>query len=167
MIVSVALFSVVMLVATSAYLVMIKEDRRARATNDLVTSMSFAVDTMSRGLRTGTGYECGGNPPPGANCSAGLSSITFTNDQGNPVTYALTGTEVGQCTGASCTVTAFTDPRIIITNLKFFVRGVGTGDHVQPNVLFTMTGTMTPDPTTGPITFTIQSMASQRIIEVP
>ncbi len=75
---------------------------------------------------------------------------------------------IGQCTGALCTdatAVALTDPRITIATLCFYVRGVGATDNVQPQVTFTLSGTMTTDAgeTTG---FSIQTGATQRVIEL-
>ncbi|HEV7121368.1 MAG TPA: prepilin-type N-terminal cleavage/methylation domain-containing protein [Candidatus Paceibacterota bacterium] len=171
MIVSVGLFAIVMLVSTGAYLSLISLDRKARATNDLVTNLSFSIDTMERTLRTGSNFQCAG----GTNCGgSGGTSLTFTNDQGQTVTYRYDATHhaIGQCVNALCNDTTnltLTDPRINITNMQFYVRGVGTtgaDQLVQPWATFTVTGTLTPDSLTGPITFTIQSTASQRAIEL-
>lgn len=167
MIVSVGLFAIVMLVAMGAYLSLINLDRKARATNDLVTNLTFAVDTMERSLRTGSSYQCNG----GTNCwPSGASKLSFVDDQGRTVTYLVkTDNTIGECIGGSCTASnakSLTDPRITIQSLMFYVRGVGTGDTLQPRVTFLMKGTLTPDAITGPITFTIQSTASQRAIEL-
>lgn len=171
MIVSVGLFAAVMLVSTGAYLSLIGLDRKARATNDLVTNLSFGIDAMERSMRSGNTFQCGGDS--GGNCQQGSSVLVFVNDQGQTVTYRLDSTHhaIGQCfTGSgSCndsTNQILTDPRITVSNLKFYVRGVGSGDNTQPWVLFTVTGTLTPDAATGPVTFTIQSTASQRSIEL-
>lgn len=172
MIVSVGLFAAVMLVATGAYLSLISLDRKARATNDLVTNLNFAIDTMEREVRAGNSFACGsGSGTP--NCGGtGGTSFTFVNDQGQTVTYRLDSTHhsIGQCIGAGActdgTDQALTDPRISVSNLNFYVSGVGTGDGLQPFVVFNVTGTLTPDSVTGPITFTIQSSASQRALEL-
>lgn len=167
MIVSVGLFTIVMVVATGAYLSLIALDRKARATNDLVTNLTFAIDAMERSIRTGGNYQCGG----GTNCwPSGGSTFSFTNDQGQLVTYLVkSDNTVGQCIGGGCTPSnakALTDPRVAISSLMFYVKGVGSGDDLQPRATFVMKGTLTPDAATGPITFTIQSSASQRAIEL-
>ncbi|MDB5237435.1 MAG: putative Type pilus pilin [Parcubacteria group bacterium] len=172
MIVSVGLFAMVMLIATGAYLSLISLDRKARATNDLVTNLNFTIDTMERSLRSGSNYQSGGIGG-GNSGPEGASGIAFVNDQGQTVTYTYNpySHSMGQCvgTGSTCSgssVQQLTDPRVAITNMKFYVRGVGSGDTLQPWVTFTVTGTLTPDSTSAPITFTIQSTAAQRAIEL-
>ncbi len=169
LIVSIGLFTVVLTIAASAYLSLISLNRKARATNDLVSNLSYVVEAMSRSIRTGSSYQCGGLG--GTNCpSNGNSTFAFTNDQGQSVTYLLKpGGVVGQCIGGSCTPSSadpLTDSRITVTQLQFFVQGVGTGDQTQPRVLFTVSGTIKPDTQTATTTFSIESSATERLIEL-
>jgi len=175
LIVSIALFTVVAVIAMSAYISLISLDRRARATNDLVSNLSFVVDSMARSIRTGTGYECGGFGH-GPNCTGGSSVFSFTDENGQPVTYILQTSPyktIGECVGSSsCTnssATPLTDAGITVTNLKFYEDGVGTTGtekSIQPHVIFTLTGSIKPDANTAPITFTIEEMATERRIEI-
>jgi type II secretory pathway pseudopilin PulG len=182
MIVSVGIFSIVMLVASGAYVKLVALDRQARATNDLVTNLSFATESMSRSIRTGTGYACtdpsdltkDGN---GNSTSGQCHQISFTdNNTGQPVSVTYrrnsTGT-LGQCIGiasGSCndsTAVVLTDSRVVIAagGLDFYVRGVGANDGAQPWVTFTLTGTMPNGNTGNTLSFTIQSSATQRKTE--
>lgn len=163
LIVSIGLFSLVMLVVTSSYLSLLSMDRRARATNELVSNLSFAVESMMRNVRTGTNYSCGSG-------NGTCSQLSFRDSQNQTFTYLLRsdGT-IGQCTGvggcSQTTATQITDPRITITNLTFYVRGVGTGDATQPQVTVSIRGTMPTDQ--GRTTdFTIQTGATQRLIDI-
>ncbi len=179
MIVSVGIFSIVMLVASGAYVKLVALDRQARATNDLVTNLSFATESMSRSIRTGTGYACtdasavkdaNGNSTDGS-----CHQISFMdNNIGQPVTYRRNSTgTLGQCVGiasGSCndsTAVVLTDSRVAIAagGLDFYVRGVGANDGVQPWVTFTLTGTMPNGNTGNTLSFTIQSSATQRKTE--
>lgn len=167
MIVSVGIFSIVMLIAIGAYLVIINADRRARTTNDLATSLTFAVDNINRSIRTGSAYQCAG----GTNCwPAGGSSLALTDDLGQTVTYLLkTDNTIGKCSTLPCTTSnaiSITDPRITIQSLVFYVAGVGTSDTLQPRVTFVIQGSVRPDATSTPTTFSIQSTAVQRTIDL-
>lgn len=162
-IVSVGLFSVVMLVATSAYLSIITLDKEGRATNELVANLHFTIESMVRNVRTGVSYTCAGAG------NGTCSQLSFTDASGQPTTYLLKsdGT-LGQCVTGSCTsVTAvsLTDSRITITNLLFNVRGVGSGDSVQPQVLMSIQGTM-PSSSNRSVNFTLQTTAAQRFLEL-
>jgi prepilin-type N-terminal cleavage/methylation domain-containing protein len=171
MIVSVGLFSVVMLISTGAYLSLISLDRKARATNDLVTNLNFVIDTMERSLRSGSNFQCGG--VGGTNCSGGSTSFTYVNDVGQTVTYSYDSEHSAIAQSINGGVSQqLTDPRVKIQALQFYVRGVGTtpdgqnDDITQPWVLFTTTGSITPDSKSAPIVFTIQSTAAARAIDL-
>lgn len=179
MTVAVGLFSLVMLLATGAFLKFISLDKRARSTSEVANNLTFAVDSMARSIRTGQNYRCGGEGQ-GPNCwSTQTSRSTFSvlDDDGRTVTYLLkTDGSIGRCTtttGASCTsanATSLTDPRITIQGLSFYVRGVGTTTaaekFVQPHVLFTIHGYMRPEADGPTLDFTIETMATQRLIEL-
>lgn len=180
MMVSIALFSIVMLLTTAAFLKLISLDRVARGTNDVVNNLSFAIDSMERSIRTGKNYQCGG--AGGSNCwtpQAPGSVLQFTDENGRTVTYLRkTDGSIGRCAFAAGVTTActgsnavsLTDPRITIQTLSFYVQGVGTSaspnDIMQPQVLFSLSGYMRPDPNVSPVEFTIQSQATQRLIDL-
>lgn len=158
LIVSLGIFSFVMLAVTGAYLTLIDVDRRTRASNQLSSSLAFAVESMARSIRTGSDYEGGGN------------TIAFMDSQGQRVSFILRSDKtIGQCIGGGSCLSAnavpLTGSGITIETLQFFVRGVGVGDRQQPNVTFVIAGSMVADG--GEETeFTIQSGATQRIIEL-
>lgn len=170
LIVSVGLLSVVIVIAMSAFLSLISLDRKARATNDLMTNLSFAVEAMSRSIRTGTNYDCGGYGSI-ANCPSGSNYFSFIDDNSQSVAFLLKsdGT-IGTCVNAGvCTsgnANTITDPRITVTNLTFYTQGAGTGDGLQPRVIFTVSGTITPDTKSAPVSFTIEGGATQRLIDL-
>ena len=170
MLVSIGLFSLVMLLATGAFLKFMALDRIARYTNDVTNNLSFAVDSMSRSMRTGIAYDCGPVdatkncwPTPG-------NQFSFQDDQGRLVTYLVkTDGSIGRCVTSGCTGTnavSLTDKRITIQSLNFYVRGVGTGDGRQPQVLISIQGLMQPDPNNPAIHFSIQTTALQRFLEL-
>lgn len=68
-IVSLALFAVVAVVAVGAFLKIIDANRRSEAIETAVNDTSFALESISRDLRVGSDYEClvvgsPQNPPP-------------------------------------------------------------------------------------------------------
>lgn len=175
MIVSIGLFALVMLVATAAYFNLIALDRRARATNQIVNNLSFAVDSMVRGIRTGTGFQCLNGAPDayGNSTSGGCTQFTYTDTNlplgNNIVTYYLSGHQILRTQGAVSSVvggTALTDPSITVTTFTFYVRGAGSGNDVQPQVLFTVKGTMPADSAGGVATFVVEEDATQRLIDL-
>ena len=169
MIVSVGIFSVVMLIATGAYLTLIDLDRRARAGNDVVNNLSFAIDSMARTIRTGKDYACGAG---GGDCfGTGDSRFSFTDEQGRTVTYLLADGTIARCTSSPClaaNAVPLTDPRVVIDSLTFYVRGTIPGDAIQPHVIFSAHGSVEVKEagTAVPLAFTIETAATQRRIDL-
>lgn len=160
LIVAVGIFSMVMLIVTGVYLSLISYDRQARAINQLVANLSFALESMGRNIRTGTDYPttCGVVP---------CSSFAFETSNGESVSYALSG---GRLT---VTVDGFTSPitdeAITITNVRFYVRGAGTtgaNEVVQPRVTILVNGTM-PTDAGKDVDFVLQTTATQRLLDIP
>jgi len=165
LIVSVAIFSIIMLLATSAYLSLINYSRYARAESILMTNLAYAVDEMSRSIRTGTLYQCNG----GGDCSGG-TSFTFRDDTNTTITYVKDGGALIRCVNHSVgcsasTGTAVTDPAITLSSLLFYVRGTGAGDSNQPTVLMTLKGQAAVQQS-APVSFSFQTSATERLIDL-
>jgi prepilin-type N-terminal cleavage/methylation domain-containing protein len=58
MIVSVGLFSIVMLIAISAILSIIGNNKKVQAINNVVNNLNFAIESMVRDMKTGYLYKC-------------------------------------------------------------------------------------------------------------
>lgn len=169
LIVSVAIFSLIMLFVTGAYLSLIAATHRASATSSVMTNVSTAVDSMARAIRTGTNYSCGGAgdcaPPSGG------SQFSFIDDQGRTVTYLLANGSLARCVNIACTpssATPITDPAVSISTLAFYVRGTATyasGDTTQPNVIMVVKGSAVVQKS-APVTFSIETSATQRIPDI-
>lgn len=160
LIVAIGIFSMVMLIVMGVYLALISYDRQARATNQLASDFSFALDTMVRNIRTGTGYPASCN-------NTSCTSFAFTDSAGRAVTYALSGGQVMVTTGGVSV--PLTDPAITITRLNFYVRGVGTTGaeaEKQPTAQIIVAGSMDTD-SGKEVDFTIEAFATQRLLELP
>jgi prepilin-type N-terminal cleavage/methylation domain-containing protein len=154
LIVSVAIFSIVMLVAGAAFLSLINLDRQARATNDVVTNLSYVVESMERSIRTGTVYSGGG------------SNFSFTDAEGRTVQYRLSNAQIQQQINTGGWI-PLTDPRVRVESLAFYVRGADPNDTYQPGVLFTLKGSVRPDAKSAPVEFLVESGAAQRLLDLP
>ncbi len=157
MLVSVAIFSVVMVMALGALLSLSTADRKAQALKSAIDNLNFGLDSMSRSIRTGYGYHCGSFA--GQDCSSGSNTFFFTSSS-NVVTAYQLSTDPAICnqTGAvgciakwTATTNAWlpiTSPDVIIKDLSawgsylFYVTGStqGTADNRQPLVIVTLSG---------------------------
>lgn len=167
LIVAVGLFALVMLLASGAYLVMIGLNRQAQGIATGVDNLAFALETMTRNIRTGSAYNCDyvGDCFPG-------SKFTFTPaDGGASITYALgsqtgsAGLPVGDITVNGAVLT---DPSVDIRSLTFYTVGTknakspGGDDFIQPRVTMIVTGWVLVGPGKPPQSFTIETGATMR-----
>ena len=165
MLVSIALFSFVMLATTSVLLSVVDANRKAQGLKSSIDNLSLALDSMSRNLRTGSGY------PSGDNSSSCLTRITFLDQYGKTVTYSHEGTSinVSKSSGLSGPLTA---PEITVNNLCFYVDGTQVNDKIQPRILITARGEVSRTTAQGAknrtrSNFDIQTFVSQRLMDVP
>lgn len=72
MIVSLGVFSIVVTTAVGALLMLISTNQQLQAEQSVMTNLSFALDTMTREIRTGLNYYCAD--------SSGGDNLVFAND---------------------------------------------------------------------------------------
>jgi len=89
MMVSLAVFSVVVTISVGALLVLIASNEQLQAEQGVMTNLSFALDSMTREMRTGTHYFCAGQP----NYSAGGPEAIFDVSD----SQEALGTSVNDC----------------------------------------------------------------------
>lgn len=161
LIVATGLFSVVMLLASSAYFLMIGINRNAQSIATGINDLSFVLETMTRTIRTGTAYNCNGS----GDCS-GASSFSFKDTNGSVITYSWSSNKITK-NGID-----LTDPNVItITGLKFYTTGTGSyynhsthavlGDIIQPRVTMIVSGEVSSGPGKRE-SFTVQTGATMR-----
>lgn len=170
MIVAIGLFTIVLFIASSAFLSVLDTDRKSRATRIAMDNLNLSLEDMARRIKTGTSYYCNGTVSDigASDCSSGGSSIAFTEQDGSTRTaYRLDAGAIKRTrgVGAELSVTA---PEITISNLKFIVSGSTIWDPLgrdttQPYVTILVEGTTAGKVTTG---FTIQTTVSQRAYDI-
>jgi prepilin-type N-terminal cleavage/methylation domain-containing protein len=108
LLISVALFSVVMVVALGALVALSSAARKAENINTAVNNLSGSIDSMTRTIRTGADYYCGkwdGTTPwiP-TNCVSGgfPAGFSFINADGNIITYCLSDGSSNCSNNPSC-----------------------------------------------------------------
>ena len=139
LIVAVGLFALVMLLASGAYLMMIGLNRQAQGIATGIDNLSFAVESMTRDIRTGTNYNCGGL----GDCPSGASTFSFKNEDGTSVTYSLASGALQKTIGAA--QSTLTDPSVVVSSLTFYAFGTqpAPGDYQQARVTVIISGTVT------------------------
>lgn len=171
MIVAIGLFTIVLFIASSAFLSVLDADRKSRATRIAMDNLNLSLEDMARRIKTGTSYYCGGTvSSSGTNdcLSPGSSSVAFTEQDGTRTAYRLDLGAIKRTrgVGAELPVTA---PEITISNLKFIVSGSTIWDPLgrdtdQPYVTILAEGVATEGKVnTG---FNIQTTVTQRAYDI-
>jgi prepilin-type N-terminal cleavage/methylation domain-containing protein len=181
MIVSVALFSVVMLVSTAALLSLVAANRKAQALESVMNNLNITLDGMLRALRMGSSFHCGaGNYSIPQDCPDQVNGDTvfaflpygasvnaprwvYSFDQGTGRIYKSINNE------APIPITA---PEVTIESMRFFVVGSARGctvspcDTIQPKVLMVMKGSAPVNNSKLRTTFHIQVASTQRLLDL-
>jgi prepilin-type N-terminal cleavage/methylation domain-containing protein len=159
MMVAVGLFAIIMMLSSGAYLIMIGSNQRAQAMATGIDNLSFALETMTRNIRMGSSYNCGGI----GDCVVPASSFSFKNESGVTVSYFLSGTTLQETVGS--VTSSLTDASVTITSLSFFADGTRTlaqGDQQQAHVTMTVSGTVPTGIGKPPQAFTVETGATMR-----
>lgn len=159
LIIAVGLFALIMMLASGAYLVMISVNRQVQGIATGINNLSFALETMTRTIRTGTGYGC---PSPGTDCSGG-TIFSVTNAIGNTVEYSLSGGVVTQTT--SGVPVALTDPLVNVSSLAFYAFGTSNSDNLQPRVTIVISGTISSG-SNKTVSFNVETGATMRGFDI-
>jgi prepilin-type N-terminal cleavage/methylation domain-containing protein len=179
MLVAVALFSSVMLIAVGALLSLIDANRKAQALNSVMNNLNFALENMSRNIRVGTNYHCevsSGTPfnvNTPTDCVNGGELLAFEsssgdrNDDNDQVVYRINGTtlEKSENAGAAGTFVSITAPEVSIDNFSFYVYGTSSTDDFQPRVTIVLQGSAGISAKIR-TEFNLQTMVSQRVLDI-
>jgi len=173
MLVSIALFATIMTMALGALLALSVADRRAEALKSAMDNLTFALDSMSRSIRTGSTYHCGAGGIAGSqqDCSSG-TYLTYVTATGSRVYYQFDTSDTNCGAGYTGCIERSTDgtnwfpitsPDLAVTGGSFTV--VGASATLQPTVFINVTGTVTINGTQQN-TFYMQTDVTQRIYDL-
>lgn len=178
--VSVAIFSVVMTIALGSLLAMSSSDRRAEALKSVVNNLNFALDSMGRSIRTGYSYHCDSTgdltTPAPADCNGSTvkSYFAYVTASGSKVAYCLdsgvikrevvlSGALDSACTNANANFLPITSSEVNITRLQFIVIGA-TDTNIQPKVTILLSGAVKISGVASS-TFNLETSLVQRIYD--
>lgn len=181
MMVAVAIFAVVMTIALGALLSMSESDRRAQTLKSVINNLNFALDSMSRSIRTGSNYHCdsSGTLTSPQNCVASATYLTYKT-AGGIVGGALSNAQITYClgTGSACdpagttllrkvnngSFSAVTSNEVKLTSVSFYVTGAPLNDNIQPKVTILLAGVVVISGTAS-TTFNLQTSITQRLYD--
>ena len=187
MIVAIALFAIVMVVAVDAMLALVAADKKAQALQSIMNNLNITLDSMVRNIRMGSHYYCGSGLSSGtADCgSSGSNEVTFTCNTTIPGCDPANdrwiykwddGSNSNDCVPvgetAICKYTqgkgweALTSSDVDITYMNFNVSGSTAGDSVQPKVIMLIKGQAGGGSVKTQSTFDIEATAVQRELDL-
>lgn len=161
--VSLALFSVVMLVAIGTLLTLVDANRKAQAISSVTNNLHFAMDTMARALSTGFDFYCGSGSGTVQDCSLGGSRVEFTDDDGVDVVYYLSAGSIWRTKGG--VTQRLTADEVEITSMQFIVTGTTRGNGIQPTATIAIQATAGADPGTN-TSYNLQTTVTQRLLDL-
>ena len=171
--VSLGLFTMVVTISVGALLALIDANSKAQTLKTSMDNLSFAVDAISRKIRTGDQYFCdsalsdSGSLPSGVQDCATGDGLVYTDGQtGDRVAYRLNNsTDQIERRIESGSWVPLTADEITINTLTFVVDGTTVGDENQPTVGIWIEGeTGSFDDTRSE--FELQTTVTQRILDL-
>ncbi len=179
MLIAFGIFAVIMVMAVGSLLSIMQANYKAQTLKSVVNNLHFAFENITRNLRTGYGYHCDSEGDLGrgklaqpADCqNAPSSSIAFKGSDGRVMSYRQNGSVIERAivsdypdliNGAYVPITA---PEVTVDQLQFYVAGSNSDDKYQPRVLILAHGSMKGKGKV-PSEFTIQTLVSQRVLDV-
>lgn len=180
MMVSVTIFSIVMLIGASSVLAIVNANRKAQSIKSVVNNLNFALETMSRNIRVGTTYRCDGNLPNSSSASirrncknSGDDHLAIESQYGSSATtddqliyfYDATEQALFRQIGTSGIPARITAEEVEITYFRFFVDGSKLDDEgIQPRVRILVEGYA--DVGGERSNFRMQTTVVQRILQI-
>lgn len=185
MIVSIGLFSVVMVLGASTLLSVVDANRKTQSLKSAINNLNFAVESMARTIRVGSSYHCGASGPVPVtdplDCFGGATFFAFEKENGissdseDQVVYCLyngsvcidTGKQIARSTDAGANYIAITAPDVVIDSLRFYVTGASveaTPPQLQPKVVVSIDGHV-GDSLRTQTYFKLQTTVSQRLLD--
>lgn len=173
LLVAVAIFSVVMLIATGALLTMVDANRKAQALKSVMNNLSFALESVSRTIRVGSAYHCGtgGAISSPQDCTSGSTYFAFESATGDldssadQYVYRYLGNRVERSIDGGATFAPVTAPEVVIEDLRFYVVGSPLSDSLQPKVVVTVKG-YAGIATRVRSAFNLQTTITQRLLDI-
>ncbi len=187
MMVAVAVFSTVMVVAATALLSIIDSNQKAQSIKTAINTINFALEGISKDVRVGKNYQCVDADtlvPIIGDCLIGETAFRYqsnrayidelTGEHGysyylyNPDTKSiescLESESDADCDTVSDFISLTTSDEIVIDKMNFYVLGVENDSAIakQPRLIITLEGTAGSKEKTK-TTFNLQTTVSQRI----
>ena len=180
-VVAFGMFSVIMVIAVGSLLSLIEANHKAQAQKTVVNNLHFALENMSRNIRTGSNYHCGDESVTSVtipqDCqTTPATQLVFKERDGGYVLYTLENETIKRSKNQSAIdlllqeKIPITAPEIQVEHLNFYVDGADNtldsgSNKKQPRVLIVLKGSM-QGKSKVISRFDIQTLVSQRGLDI-
>lgn len=162
MLVSVAIFAIVITMVMGTIVTIVDASRKARTMTEVMNNLNFSFESMTRTLKTAQSIDSIGT---------GGSTITATDQRGRPIVYSFSDKGITKSVdgGANDPITS-ADVKLISWKIEEFKSGSGCTDLLegggcQPRVFFSVKGRV--ETAKGIYSeFNLQSTVSQRQLKL-
>ena len=159
--IAVGLFALIMMLAAGAYLMMIGISRQAQGITSGIDNLAFALETMTRTIRTSTAYSCAATSDAGDCPSGGGDTFSVVGPGGDAISYWSDGLNIYQTKNGDDV--QMTDSSIKNVSLTFYSAGLSSSDTTQARVTIVVSGEVTSGiDKTKVVPFTIETGATMR-----
>jgi type II secretory pathway pseudopilin PulG len=182
MLVAIGIFMTIMTIAVSSLISIIGANKKAQAIKGTIDSVTFAIESISKDMRIGSGYKCllnGDFTNIGCPLDIGSTAVQFLSGSNIPTTYMFNGTStptIGILTKTECPPSLpcstadliSQDSNVNISSMKFYVIGANNELNIdpslrtQPRVVITASGIIATKGSAD-TSFNLQTSVSQRI----
>lgn len=153
LLVSIAIFSIVLIVVLGSIITIIDTNRKARSLTVVMNDLNLVLESMTRTIKTGT------------ELSGDIDSVSVTNQSGDSVTYYVENGSIFRQVGGDSGI-AITSSELNIQNAEFNIYDGDIGDEdSQPRVLILVEGEAQAGPRISS-SFKIQTTVSQRNLDI-
>ena len=181
MIVAFGMFSVIMVIAVGSLLSLIEANHKAQAQKTVVNNLHFALENMSRNIRTGSNYHCGDESVTSVTVAQDCpttpaTQLVFKGRDDGYVLYTLEDGMIKRSKNQSASDLLLFDPipitapEIQVEHLNFYVDGADNAldsgsNKKQPRVLIMLKDSM-QGKSKVISRFDIQTLVSQRGLDI-
>ncbi len=179
MIIAFGVFAIIMVIAVGSLISLVEANHKAQTLKTVVNNLHFALENMSRNIRTGSRYHCGGGSilVPTDCPTTPKSELVFLARDGSYIIYELLAGAIvrsksddGDILLQPDNFIPITAPEITVDTLHFYVSGAEEGEkdkdkQEQPRVLLVIKGSM-KGKSKVVSRFDIQTLISQRSLDI-
>ncbi len=173
MLVSITLFAFVITLSLTALMSVIRTNNATKMKKLVINNLNMAMESMSRDIRVGYNYTCGYSSyqDGGVNCTYGDDKFSFKTKDGinatfyyDPINKSIKRRIAGIENNDVILIGGNAPGELNIEKLRFFVRGAGRGDGLQPSVFIVLNGKINRSNFSSQ--FNLQTLISQRRLEI-